>query len=63
MCIVFVVLRDLGDKGNIIAEAQLLSRRDKVLIIGPGDGESSARYGTTAVIEKEKKKQRWILTS
>lgn len=24
-----VVLRDLGDKGNIIAEAQLLSRRDK----------------------------------
>ena len=24
-----LALRDLGDKGNIIAEAQLLSRRDK----------------------------------
>lgn len=35
-----MVLRDLGDKGNIMAVAQLLSRRDKVFnhwAVGEGE--------------------------
>jgi hypothetical protein len=56
---VLVVLRDLGDKGNIIAVAQLLSRRDKVFNHRAGggggkEGESRARHGTTAVRRKKK---------
>lgn len=38
ICIVCVVLRDLGDKGNIIAVAQLLSRRDKIFNHRAGEG-------------------------
>lgn len=50
MCIVLVVLRDLGDKGNVIAVAQLLSRRDKIFNHRAAGVWNGASHGTTARI-------------